>query len=332
MVEESQNQPTLLDHSLKRRQRRFLDARFFDVDEMCAAVRSWQLDFLPLSLSAGTTKVGRIIQSRVGPLELAHARFWTSLEQNGSAPEGMLTFAVPEAGMSRLWWRGHDADRHTVLVYQPGSELRCFSGTDFDVHTISISEEQIGAICEINEIPVSLSKQRGDVFHAAGRSLDRLRTLLRRYRDEDRQSSSDSSSTIVALLASGWAARHGRVWRRPTMRARDRAIHKSLELMEASDLAALSPPQLSAHSGVSLRTLEYAFLDRFEMTPAAFLKARRMAAVRDELLRYGPDEEMVTDVMARWGFWHTGQFAKDYRLAFGELPSQTLRERRRLAA
>jgi len=26
-----------------------------------------------------------------------------------------------------------------------------------------------------------------------------------------------------------------------------------------------------------------------------------------------------------WGFWHMGQFARDYRRLFGELPSDTLR-------
>jgi len=31
-----------------------------------------------------------------------------------------------------------------------------------------------------------------------------------------------------------------------------------------------------------------------------------------------------TDVAIRWRFWHMGQFAKDYKLMFGELLSKTL--------
>ena len=32
----------------------------------------------------------------------------------------------------------------------------------------------------------------------------------------------------------------------------------------------------------------------------------------------------VADAANEWGFWHMGQFAKDYRRMFGELPSETL--------
>jgi AraC-like DNA-binding protein len=31
------------------------------------------------------------------------------------------------------------------------------------------------------------------------------------------------------------------------------------------------------------------------------------------------------DAAARWGFWHLGQFSRDYKGQFGELPSQTLK-------
>ena len=31
----------------------------------------------------------------------------------------------------------------------------------------------------------------------------------------------------------------------------------------------------------------------------------------------------VQEIAQRWGFWHTGEFAADYRRLFGELPSQT---------
>jgi hypothetical protein len=31
----------------------------------------------------------------------------------------------------------------------------------------------------------------------------------------------------------------------------------------------------------------------------------------------------LADIANKWGFWHLGQFAEDYRLLFGELPSET---------
>jgi len=95
--------------------------------------------------------------------------------------------------------------------------------------------------------------------------------------------------------------------------------------MEAEHLAELSPAQLRAYSGVSERTLEYAFRDRFGLTPAALIKARRLATVRTVLGSADPERTGVSDVLGEHGFWHLGQFARDYRQAFGELPSDTLR-------
>jgi AraC-like DNA-binding protein len=36
------------------------------------------------------------------------------------------------------------------------------------------------------------------------------------------------------------------------------------------------------------------------------------------------DTATVHAIAERWGFWHTGEFASDYRRLFGQLPSETL--------
>ena len=40
-----------------------------------------------------------------------------------------------------------------------------------------------------------------------------------------------------------------------------------------------------------------------------------------------PSSTSITKVANRWGFWHMGQFASDYRKLFVELPSDTLGRR-----
>ena len=80
-------------------------------------------------------------------------------------------------------------------------------------------------------------------------------------------------------------------------------------------------------AGVSWRTLDYAFRERLGVTPKQYLNAIRLNAVRRELRSAGP-EVKISDVANRWGFWHMGQFAADYRKHFGELPSELLPPRR----
>jgi AraC family ethanolamine operon transcriptional activator len=94
--------------------------------------------------------------------------------------------------------------------------------------------------------------------------------------------------------------------------------------MEHDDWAELSAGMLCAVGDVSERTLQYAFRERFGLTLAAFLKARRLAAVRHELMYAVDERSTVGDISATFDFWHVGQFAADYRRIFGEPPSETL--------
>lgn len=84
--------------------------------------------------------------------------------------------------------------------------------------------------------------------------------------------------------------------------------------------------QISAALGANDRTLRRAFRDRFGVAPKTYLTAVRLDGVRRDFRRSTP-EISVVDVANRWGFWHMGEFAKDYRQVFGELPSVTLRAR-----
>lgn len=83
--------------------------------------------------------------------------------------------------------------------------------------------------------------------------------------------------------------------------------------------------------GVSQRTLQYCFVELLQMTPVAFLRILRLNRARSELGRPGAANVSVTDVATRNGFWHLGNFARDFRLHFGETPSEVLARGRRRA-
>jgi AraC family ethanolamine operon transcriptional activator len=105
-------------------------------------------------------------------------------------------------------------------------------------------------------------------------------------------------------------------------------MKRCLERLEQPDWTALSPAQLCEIACVGERTLQYAFRERFGLTPAAFLKARRLAVVHQRLLQAELGNDTVGDAAASLGFWHLSHFAADYRHAFGEMPSETLKRSR----
>lgn len=77
---------------------------------------------------------------------------------------------------------------------------------------------------------------------------------------------------------------------------------------------------------MSPRSIQAGFREDLDTTPVAYIRDRRLDAVRRALLEAIPGEGVtVTEVAVRWGFSHLGNFSMVYRQRFGESPSTTLR-------
>jgi len=109
-----------------------------------------------------------------------------------------------------------------------------------------------------------------------------------------------------------------------SIRLRDRAFRKAKKYILEHKTEPITVKELVEETKVTERTLEFAFLDRFGITPKAVLRSFRLNGVHRELKLAISENTRVTDLAKRWSFWHMGQFAKDYKLMFGELPSETL--------
>ncbi len=84
---------------------------------------------------------------------------------------------------------------------------------------------------------------------------------------------------------------------------------------------------LAAVAGVRPRTLEAHFKQFLGTTPLGWVRSARLARARQELLNATP-QETVTHAALASGFNQLGRFAAEYRRAFGERPSETLRRAR----
>jgi AraC family ethanolamine operon transcriptional activator len=85
-------------------------------------------------------------------------------------------------------------------------------------------------------------------------------------------------------------------------------------------------------AGVEQHTLLRAFRAVCDTTPYRYLHALRLKGARQALMASDADTETVTRVALRFGFRELGRFAVDYRAAFGESPSETLRRTTRTGA
>ena len=105
-------------------------------------------------------------------------------------------------------------------------------------------------------------------------------------------------------------------------------VRRAERYMTENAGSAVTVPDVAAAMGVSVRSLQQGFRQWRNTTPHDFLRQTRLRLIHEELCRSGDDAD-VTTVALRHGFTHLGRFSAYYQSAFGELPSMTLRRRRR---
>ncbi len=112
---------------------------------------------------------------------------------------------------------------------------------------------------------------------------------------------------------------------RPRQRPQTKLVTAFLERIAAPDSLESGPLQIAEQLRVPLRTLQENVQRELGVGLAETLRRNRLRAARSILLEADPTESSVTEVALRCGFRHLGRFSVEYREAFGEKPSETLR-------
>lgn len=167
----------------------------------------------------------------------------------------------------------------------------------------------------------------------AGRRLraicDELRRVLystQEHRVEGSAEIKRIESELITLLLEGQPHNYRRCLHRKSGPGAWQ-IRAAEEFMRSNAHLPVSLGDVCQAAGVNARTLQDSFQKKRDCTPMEFLRDIRMQEVRDSLVRPKSDTR-VTHEAARWGFMHFGRFSTEYRMKFGELPSETLRRSR----
>ena len=128
---------------------------------------------------------------------------------------------------------------------------------------------------------------------------------------------------IMKFLMSNWHNYTLELLRKPP-EVSNSAIKKVKEFIEANWDKPISIEGMAAVAKVSARSLFRQFRKDCGCSPAEFAKQIRLTRAREMLERASADTTVV-DVAYTCGFQNAGHFARDFKLAFGELPSDTLK-------
>jgi AraC family ethanolamine operon transcriptional activator len=259
--------------------------------------------------------------------------FGRALHQRGEPPRGMRTIGVPADPTQRIFFRNRWSHSNQLMFFPSGSEMDSVSVPGFHVFSVSFPEsllsrtsQELGgtdfegllAGREVVDcspgLMQSVRHQISEFVESAGREGVRGQS---ESVTQDR--GLDLLQSIIEILTLDGDPRLPEL-----SRTRELAVSRSLELIDASAREPLSVADLRRAAGVSRRTLEYAFQERFGLSPKAYLLARRLDGARAEL-RQDHDDLSVTRIANRWDFDHLSRFAAFYRRQFGELPSETIR-------
>jgi AraC-like DNA-binding protein len=138
-----------------------------------------------------------------------------------------------------------------------------------------------------------------------------------------------AQALMVALLC-GAPHNYSRLLAREGQDAAPVQVRQAVEYIEHNWNKSLLVEDIAAISNVSVRSLFRTFKKSMGVAPMDYVRKIRLGNANRMLLGAGR-ETSVADVARMCGFLHLGQFAKDYRKAFGERPSETLaRTRTRL--
>ena len=103
------------------------------------------------------------------------------------------------------------------------------------------------------------------------------------------------------------------------------AVRTVEEFIAANWDKPIDVPAMARVAGISARSLFRQFKQDRGYSPADFAKKVRLERAR-EMLEHPVQGASVTQIALKCGFQNAGHFARDFRLAFAELPSETLRK------
>ncbi|WAI86104.1 MULTISPECIES: AraC family transcriptional regulator [Achromobacter] len=106
-------------------------------------------------------------------------------------------------------------------------------------------------------------------------------------------------------------------------------VRRARDYIESHVDEAISLADLAAHCGVSVRTLQNGFTQFLKQSPSDYVRNQRLTLVH-AALEQARAGDSVTDILLRHGVTSFGHFATHYRKRYGCLPSDTLRQNRRM--
>jgi len=285
-----------------------------------------------VQLAAGQV-YGELLDARFGQVQICRERLNASMHVHAAPPIELVPFALPLSESGNVRFCG-DAVTLNSLILAAGGEweahvdsrvdyvLWVFSRPAFEAGVEQLTGQAVASDWLQSRVhesdPVLLAQHRRWMLGLLGWAAGAPQALA--AGPLCRAIEAETLRLTVRALTAGMPEQK----RSPAPRRRQ-AVRKAIEFIRtfAADLPTI--PQLCSVTGVSERTLEYAFREHCGVTPQQYSKLVRLNEAHSALIEADASQTRVTDVALQWGFLEHGRFAAEYARLFGEVPSATLK-------
>jgi AraC-like DNA-binding protein len=242
--------------------------------------------------------------------------------------EAFSSYIVAMAVGGELAWRvGQDSGRGPdPFLIRPSRRMDA-EWSDMDLATLSVDADAVDAA-----VRASTGRDEVDLPDAAAAGDPRYLRAVVRHLHAVALRSPDLLQNPLIVEAMRQTAAQAMVIAYPSLGEATelsgigpRTIRRAVAYLDEHLGEPITVADAALAAGVSLRAMEAGFRRHLDRTPREYLRSARLASARGELERADPATASVAGIAARWGFAHLSRFARDYRDAFGELPSVTLR-------
>ena len=307
--------------------------RFEDFDDMAEALQHWNIEIRQLEPSKIDDTMAQI---KAGDFYLSHAQFTGKTHQVGEIPPGR-TFAFHWGNESRLLWRKKNVPLNALMIFPLGSPVDVITkGGVAHPHTISFPEQLL-----LSRLPNSERKHfkellsEKDLIVVDAGKIKVLKELFDKFFEgvHENRTLVDSLpyqtcmeeelvSAIIDIIYSDIKDNN--------LEPKKVFVEKWEQLERYTEVHKHRPirvSELSREAGINERSLYRLFNERYGVSPKSYLNKLRLNGARYELKHASKSKIKIIEIANSWGYWHMGQFAADYKMLFGELPSETLLRR-----
>jgi AraC family ethanolamine operon transcriptional activator len=244
--------------------------------------------------------------------------------QFGNDVPGFVTFAIWNPNTSFSWKR-HEMNKGMIGVIWK-NEHYSVTGSGFHGIPVSIEEKFLINLCKLKGYFELIDKlKKIEILQVNEADLIQIRNLssylIKNPDLSDRIVLELLEKNLVNLLIDSLAKAL------PEKSAIDLTHQKfsgMIDFIHDNLTHVTSVHQICEETGVPERTIRRLFMKKYGISPKRFLSALRLNEVR-KLLKSSAEENYIIQVASEYNFWHMGQFSRDYKQLFNELPSETTR-------